>query len=108
MIDGICERYQRQVDWRSNLPGGVMQHTGSEPLMTRPLKGDYSIRNLARPAWAQGAPLGFPDLCPFLSVVPARAFYRLKDCNKAGGNALSTCLSASYPRGLTSIFILGK
>ena len=88
VIDGICARHGRPVDWRPILLGAIMQHTGSEPLMAQPLKGDYSMRDLARCARAQDTPLSFPDPCPFLSVVPARALYWLKDRDEAAARRL--------------------
>jgi len=85
VIDGLAEKYGRNVKWRPMLLGVVFQKTGQPLLVNVPLKGEYSLRDFARSARYHGVPFTFPAKFPMSTVSAARAYYWLhgQDCQKA-------------------------
>ena len=76
-IDGIAAKHGRGVKWRPHLIGAAFAATGSRPLTTIPMKGDYAMVDMPRSARLHGIAFNMPESFPFLSVAAARAFYWL-------------------------------
>src|SRR3954447_3332660 len=74
-IGALAAKYGRQVSWRPFLLGAVFKITGSGPLPTLPLKGDYSLRDMPRSARFLGIPFKMPTTFPISTQAPARAVY---------------------------------
>ena len=74
-IGGLAGKYERAVTWRPILLGAVFKVTGSAPLPSLPLKGDYALRDMPRSARFLGIPLNFPTTFPIATQAPARAIY---------------------------------
>jgi 2-hydroxychromene-2-carboxylate isomerase len=78
-IEGLAAKYGRGVTWRPMLLGVAFKATGSGPLPSIPLKGDYAKRDFLRSARFHGVPFRMPDPFPVSTVAACRAFYSLKD-----------------------------
>ena len=77
-ITALAGKYGRSVVWRPFLLGAVFKVTGSGPLPSLPLKGDYSKLDMARSARHLGIPFTFPEPFPVSTQAPARAIYWLE------------------------------
>jgi 2-hydroxychromene-2-carboxylate isomerase len=78
-IEGLAAKYGRGVTWRPMLLGVAFKATGSGPLPSIPLKGDYAKRDFLRSARFHGVPFRMPEPFPVSTVAACRAFYSLKD-----------------------------
>jgi len=78
-IDELATQYQREVKWHAILLGVVFQKTGSAPLPSIPLKGNYSWRDFERTARFHGIPYQRPANFPVSSVAAARAMLWIQD-----------------------------
>ncbi|WP_349251890.1 2-hydroxychromene-2-carboxylate isomerase [Azoarcus sp. L1K30] len=77
-IDAVAAAHGRTVRWRPFLLGAVYKAVGGQPLTSIPLKGPYSIRDLARSARFLGVPFSMPQPFPVPTQHAARAFYHLE------------------------------
>jgi 2-hydroxychromene-2-carboxylate isomerase len=77
-IGAIARRHGRTVDYRPTLLGAAFKVSGQRPLPEVPLKGDYSLRDMARSARFAGIEFRMPAKFPISSVLPARAFLVLQ------------------------------
>ena len=77
-LPALAARYDRAIRWRPILLGAVFKVTGSGPLPSLPLKGDYSKHDMARTARYYGVPFNFPATFPIATQAPARATYWLE------------------------------
>jgi 2-hydroxychromene-2-carboxylate isomerase len=77
-IDALGARFGREVVWRPILLGAVFKLTGSAPLTTIPIKGDYVQRDFARFARLLGVSFKMPEVFPFSSIHAVRAFWWLE------------------------------
>ncbi len=91
-IDGIAAKHGRGVNWRPHLIGATFAATGSRPLVSIPMKGDYAMIDMPRTARLHGIPFNMPNSFPFLSVAAARAFYWLDDRDPARARDLAKAL----------------
>jgi 2-hydroxychromene-2-carboxylate isomerase len=84
-IDDLAAKFGRKVKWKPVLLGAIFKVTGSQPLTTVPLKGEYSIRDFLRSARFLGVPYRQPDKFPVAMLAPSRAYYWLhdRDCGMA-------------------------
>jgi 2-hydroxychromene-2-carboxylate isomerase len=78
-IDELTANYGRETIWRPILLGVIFRLTGSQPLPSIPIKGDYSKRDIERSARLLGVPYRFPSTFPVATQSAARAFYWLSD-----------------------------
>ena len=78
-IEPLAARYGRAVTWRPMLLGVAFKATGSAPLPSIPLKGDYAKRDFLRSARFHDVPFRLPEPFPVSTVAPCRAFYSLPD-----------------------------
>jgi 2-hydroxychromene-2-carboxylate isomerase len=78
-IEALAAKYGRRVTWRPMLLGVAFKATGSGPLPSIPLKGDYAKRDFLRSARFHDVPFRLPDSFPVSSVAACRAFYSLNN-----------------------------
>jgi 2-hydroxychromene-2-carboxylate isomerase len=78
-IDALAAKHGRGVHWRPMLLGVAFKATGSGPLPSIPLKGDYAKRDFLRSARFHGVPFNLPQPFPVSTVAACRAFYSLSD-----------------------------
>ena len=71
-IEALAARHGRGVDWRPMLLGVAFKATGSQPLTSIPIKGDYTKRDLPRSARFHGVALDMPRKFPIATQAPAR------------------------------------
>ena len=72
-IEDIAARNGRDVAWRPILLGAVFKVTGGAPLTEAPMKGAYSIMDMARSAREHDIPFKQPDNFPIGAVAACRA-----------------------------------
>lgn len=77
-IDALAAAHGRSVTWRPFLLGAVYKVTGDVPLPSKPLKGEYSVRDFSRSARFYGLQSRIPDVFPVSTQHAARAFYWLE------------------------------
>jgi 2-hydroxychromene-2-carboxylate isomerase len=74
-IEALAKKYGRTVTWRPMLLGVAFKATGSVPLPSIPLKGDYAKRDFLRSARFHDVPFRIPEPFPVSTVSACRAFY---------------------------------
>jgi 2-hydroxychromene-2-carboxylate isomerase len=74
-IEALATKHGRTVKWRPMLLGAAFKATGSGPLPSIPLKGDYSKRDFLRSARFHDVQFRLPDQFPVSTVSACRAFY---------------------------------
>ena len=84
-IDELAAKHGRQVKWRPMMLGAAFKASGLPLLLSVPLKGEYSKRDLQRSARFLGIPYKFPPAFPVTTLAAARGYYWLhgQDCAKA-------------------------
>ena len=84
-IDELAAKHGRKVKWRPVMLGAAFKASGSPLLLTVPLKGEYSKRDIERSARFMGIPYKFPPKFPLVTLAAARGYYWLhgQDCGKA-------------------------
>lgn len=84
-IDALAEKFDRKVQWRPILLGGVFKALGTVSLVKQPGQANYSVKDFARSARFLGVPYTQPAEFPVSTVAPARAYYWLhgQDCAMA-------------------------
>ncbi len=95
-IDTLAAEYGRTTVWRPILLGAVFKVTGQQPLTTIPMKGSYTLHDLARSARWFGVPFRMPSRFPISSTAPCRAYYWLHDRNPAAAKTLARALYRAY------------
>ena len=95
-IDALAARHGRGVQWRPYLLGVAFKATGSAPLASIPLKGDYMRHDLPRTARLLGIEYREPASFPISGVHPARAFYWAEGRDPAKARALAGALYRAY------------
>ena len=78
-IAAIAAQHGRTVEWKPMLLGAVFKITGSGPLPSLPLKGDYARRDMPRTARFYGVEFKMPDQFPIVTLAPARAICWLRE-----------------------------
>lgn len=111
-IDELTANYGRETIWRPILLGVIFRLTGSQPLPSIPIKGDYSKRDIERSARLLGVPYRFPSTFPVATQSAARAFYWLSDREPEHAKELARAyyraffvddLNISEPENVTAI-----
>lgn len=95
-IDELAAKHGRGINWKPILLGVVFQVTGSKPLPSLPLKGDYARCDIPRSARFLGVPFNFPSKFPISSQAPARAFYWTNERDPALARSLAKALYQAY------------
>lgn len=95
-IEELAARHGRDVNWKPILLGAVFKITGSQPLPSVPLKGDYSRRDIERSARFLGVEIRHPSKFPIASQAPGRAFYWADSRDPAAAKRLAQALFKAY------------
>lgn len=72
-IEQLAQRYGRKLRWHPILLGVVFKSTGSAPLASIPLKGEYSLHDFERTARFHDIPYRRPEEFPLATQAAARA-----------------------------------
>ena len=85
LIDDLASKYGRKVKWHPIMLGAAFKAVGTQPLVSYPIKGEYSKRDFNRSARFYGVPFRFPSRFPVVTLAAARGYYWLhgQDCAKA-------------------------
>jgi len=78
-IEALAQKYDRAVKWHPILLGVVFKSSGAQPLTMIPLKGEYSLHDIARTARFNDIPYKHPASFPVASQVAARAVLWLQN-----------------------------
>lgn len=78
-IDALAGHFGREVMWHPILLGLVFKTTGSQPPVSVPLKGPYTLRDFQRSARFLGIPYVHPSRFPVPTQAAGRAYYWLQD-----------------------------
>ena len=78
-IDETCEALGREVVWKPFLLGIAYKTTGSQPLNTIPMKGEYCMHDWQRMARFMNVPWTYPGGFPARAQNACRAFYWIHD-----------------------------
>jgi 2-hydroxychromene-2-carboxylate isomerase len=95
-IDALAARHGRTVDWRPMLLGVAFKQTGSAPLTSVPLKGDYSRRDFARTARYNGIEFRMPSRFPIAGQAPSRIVLWQKSVRPEGAIPVAKALYRAY------------
>ena len=95
-IDALAAKHGREVLWRPFLLGATFKTTGLGPLVSVPMKGDYSRHDFMRSARLLGIPFKLPDNFPVGTVSAARAFYWLDNQDPARARELAKAIYRAY------------
>jgi 2-hydroxychromene-2-carboxylate isomerase len=95
-IEALAEKYGRSVDWHPVLLGVIFKATGSAPLTTLPLKGEYSKADFARSARFHGIDFRMPSMFPIAGQAPARIVLWLKATDAAAAARVAKALYRAY------------
>ena len=95
-IDDLAANHNRSVNWKPILLGAVFKVTGSQPLPSLPLKGDYAKCDIPRSARFLGIPFNYPSRFPISSQAPARAFYWANERDPELARSLAKALYQAY------------
>lgn len=98
-MDEFAAETGATVVWRPFLIGIVFKHSGSQPMLNFPLKGDYARRDMVRAARRLGKDLKLPETFPFSSVAASRAVYALEGDPAASQAVAKALYTAAYEQG---------
>ena len=87
-IEALAARHGRSVDWHPMLLGVAFKATGSQPLTTIPLKGDYTKHDVPRSARFHHVAFNMPAKFPIGTQAPARIVLWQRERNPSRFGAL--------------------
>ena len=100
-VEDLGARWGRQITWRPFLLGAVFKESGSQPLLSYPIKGTYALHDMRRAARRLAVPFTLPEPFPFASIAACRAFYALADDRPEDAKRLAQALyGAAFGRGI--------
>src|ERR687897_2347332 len=91
-IDRIGARHGREVRWYPMMLGAAFKHTGAQPLIHTPLKGEYMMRDLPRFARLLDVPFKAPPVMPANSLAASRACVWLGQDDRDKAKALAQAI----------------
>ncbi len=74
-IETLAAKHGRSVTWRPILLGAAFKVSGVQPLISVPLKGEYSKHDFLRSARFYDVAFRVPDVFPISTLHACRAFY---------------------------------
>jgi len=72
-IESIAQAHGREVNWKPILLGFIFKVTEGKPLVSFPLKGEYSVLDMKRTARELDIPFSMPGKFPLGAVAASRA-----------------------------------
>jgi len=101
-INELAAKYGRSVDWHPVLLGIIFKTTETRPLVSIPLKGEYSLHDLKRTARFHHIPFNVPTVFPIATQHAARAMLWIQ--NQHGKDAAQQfavqCFQAYFVEGI--------
>ncbi|MCW7537239.1 2-hydroxychromene-2-carboxylate isomerase [Aquabacterium sp. A7-Y] len=82
-IEALAARHGRTVRWHAILLGVTFQAAGLRPPMEHPIKREYTLRDFARSASAEGVPFVQPEVFPIPTQNAARLYWWLAENDPA-------------------------
>jgi 2-hydroxychromene-2-carboxylate isomerase len=98
-IDRIGARHGREVRWRPMMLGAAFKHTGAQPLIHTPMKGEYMMRDLPRFARLLDVPFKAPPVMPANSLAASRACVWLEDEDDLAKRLAKAIFAAHWGEG---------
>jgi len=95
-IDRTLEACGRECQWKPFLLGALFKITGSQPLSTIPMKGDYCLHDWERLGRMTGTPWTLPESFPVPTQAAARTFYWLDDNDPALAKTFALAVFDTY------------
>jgi 2-hydroxychromene-2-carboxylate isomerase len=95
-IETLVARNGRTVNWHPVLLGVIFKATGQIPLLSVPLKGEYSGRDLQRISRLTGIPFKLPTPFPVSTAAAARAFLFAGEADAAMAKQLGLALYRAF------------
>jgi 2-hydroxychromene-2-carboxylate isomerase len=95
-IDAIGAQAGRPVRWHPILLGAIFKVSGGTPLTTIPLKGEYSVRDMARSARLHDIPFRLPGRFPIPTQHAARLALWALRADEALGKRIAGALYRAY------------
>jgi 2-hydroxychromene-2-carboxylate isomerase len=95
-VDALAAKHGRIVDWRPMLLGVAFKQTGSAPLTTIPIKGDYSRHDFERTARFEGIEFRMPSRFPIPAQAPSRIVLWQKLVRPEGVVPIAKALYRAY------------
>ncbi len=90
-IEAFAAKHDRTVDWKPFLLGAAFKREGTQSLVSYPMKGPYSRRDIERSTAFYGIPFQWPPEFPVFTVTAARATLWTQE--QAPENAVSLILA---------------
>ena len=78
-IEAIASKHKLAINWHPILLGAVFKISGQAPLLSFPLKGEYSAMDIERSAREHNTPYHPPKPFPIGAVAASRAFYWINE-----------------------------
>lgn len=91
-IEEIANQHNRKIHWHPIVLGFIFKVTESRPLVELPLKGDYSLMDMARSAREYDIDMRMPTSFPVSTVGASRAVLWLQSQEQQGSSQQSTAL----------------
>lgn len=108
-IEALAAKHNRAINWHPILLGAVFKVTGSQPLLSYPLKGDYAEHDFNRTAREKNIPYSMPDPFPVGTVALCRATYWAMEHDKSAVSSLAVPLiHAAYSAYYTNNRNIGE
>jgi 2-hydroxychromene-2-carboxylate isomerase len=95
-IEALAARHGRTVDWHPMLLGIAFKTTGSQPLTSVPIKGDYAKRDMERSARFHRVAFRLPSKFPIATQAPARIVLWQREHDQASVGNLVKALYRAY------------
>jgi 2-hydroxychromene-2-carboxylate isomerase len=95
-IEALAARHGRTVDWHPMLLGIAFKTTGSQPLTSVPIKGDYAKRDMERSARFHRVAFRLPSKFPIATQAPARIVLWQREHDHASVGNLVKALYRAY------------
>jgi 2-hydroxychromene-2-carboxylate isomerase len=98
-IDRIGARHGREVCWHPMMLGAAFKHTGAQPLIHTPMKGEYMMRDVPRFARLLDVPFKAPPVMPANSLAASRACVWLEDDADLAKRLAKAIFAAHWGKG---------
>jgi len=95
-IDATLNACGRDCVWKPFLLGALFKITGSQPLTTIPMKGEYCHHDWQRMGKMMDVPWTMPEPFPIPTQAAARAFYWLHDDDPALAKSFALAAFGTY------------
>ena len=96
LVDDVAAEAGRRTVWKPIMLGSIFKKTGSQPLSTIPIKGEYSLHDWDRLGRLLGVPWVLPESFPATTLAASRAFYWLDDQDSTTARAFAKATFHSF------------